>query len=143
MGAIHSHSSRSTSGRSALHGSAPPTEGREHTHTHTLAEDYYIKTMCPSGGRPWPRAPTVAPRSRLHGRSQYMTSQNLGPRLAMQACNTVYRTPYYIKPVCPSGGHGRGHRLALRASPRARFLSHREKHGATKPGCGSKRTVNR
>ena len=42
----------------------------------------------------------------------------------------------YIKPIRPSEGHGHGHRLAL-------ILSHREKYGATKPGCGSKRTVNR
>ena len=33
---------------------------------------------------------------------------------------------YYMKSICPSGGHGCGHRAR-----------------ATKPGCGSTRTVNR
>ena len=27
---------------------------------------------------------------------------------------------YYIKSICPSGGHGRGHRLALQNRPAAR-----------------------
>ena len=29
---------------------------------------------------------------------------------------------YYIKPICPSGGHGRGHRLALQNRAAARHV---------------------
>ena len=91
--------------------------------------------------------------------------------LALINCCCTYITTddYYIKPIFRSSG-GHGHRLALIAGHRlarygqrlalatallylARalgdgvgavgFLSHREKHGATKPGRDSKRTVNR
>ena len=36
-------------------------------------------------------------------------------------CSSVsLSSAYYVKPICPSGGHGRGHRLALQNRAAAR-----------------------